>query len=106
MTLRQTFGVGALITVLLLSTHVLAQEPVPSVPAGAGTQNDPVRLNVSVDLVNVAATVRDSTGQYLDGLTAQDFTVLENGVAQKLSFFNPDCRLALMISLSPSGLPL
>jgi Ca-activated chloride channel family protein len=73
---------------LIASIHLLAQEPVsrsarPNCDAAsappAGTANDPVRVNVSVDLVNIAATVRDSSGRYLSGLTQDDFTVLENG---------------------------
>lgn len=108
---NKLFGVGIL-GVLLLGSMVLAQEPsvqtpIPPLPPatepatqpGTGTENDPVRLNVSVDLVNIAATVRDSTGRYVDGLKPEDFTVLENGVQQKLSFFNHDTQTNLSVGV-------
>jgi Ca-activated chloride channel family protein len=56
-------------------------------------------VNVSVDLVNISATVRDSTGRYLDDLTQDDFVVLENGVEQKLSFFNHDTQTNLSVGV-------
>jgi Ca-activated chloride channel family protein len=89
--------------VLVVSIQLLAQEPLaPQAPAparGTGTEDDPVRVNVSVDLVNVAASVRDSTGKYLDGLTQENFTVFEDGVEQKLSFFNHDSKANLSVGV-------
>jgi Ca-activated chloride channel family protein len=107
MNLRKSFGVGIFVVVLIASVHVLAQEPaaqqtpIPPVPVPppAGTEADPVKLNVSVDLVNIAATVRDSSGRYLDDLNQQDFVVLENGVEQKLSFFNHDKQTNLSVGV-------
>ena len=99
---RKLFVVFALV-VLFVSIQLLAQESAaPQVPApagAAGTENNPVKVNVSVDLVNIAASVRDTTGKYLDGLTQQDFTVLENGVEQKLSFFNHDTQANLSVGV-------
>lgn len=99
---RKPFVVFVL-AVLFVSVQFLAQEPAaPQVPAPAGapgTENNPVRVNVSVDLVNIAASVRDSTGKYLDGLTQENFTVLENGVEQKLSFFNHDTQANLSVGV-------
>ena len=99
---RKVFVVFALV-VLFVSIQLLAQEsaaPQAPAPAGAaGTENNPVKVNVSVDLVNIAASVRDTTGKYLDGLTQQDFTVLENGVEQKLSFFNHDTQANLSVGV-------
>jgi Ca-activated chloride channel family protein len=102
MNLRKFLGIGTLFVVSLASIHILAQDsPAPQAPAApaAGTVNDPVRLNVSVDLVNVAATVRDANGRYMDGLTQEDFTVLENGIEQKLSFFNHDTQANLSVGV-------
>jgi Ca-activated chloride channel family protein len=65
----------------------------------AGTQTDPVRLNVSVDLVNIAATVRDSSGRYVDGLREGDFTVFEDGVEQRLSVFSHDSQVNLSVGV-------
>jgi Ca-activated chloride channel family protein len=49
--------------------------------------------------VNIAVSVRDATGKYIDGLTQENFTVLENGVEQKLSFFNHDTQANLSVGV-------
>src|SRR5688572_6067821 len=102
MNLRRFFGIGTLL-LLSIASILLAQEPAAPPPAastpGAGTANDPIRLNVAVDLVNIAATVRDSSGRFVSGLTQNNFTVLENGVEQKLSFFNHDIQMNLSVGV-------
>jgi Ca-activated chloride channel family protein len=109
MNLKKFFGIAALAVVPLASIHMLAQEPagqqppaLPAIPApapAAGDAQDPVRLNVSVDLVNISATVRDSSGRYVDGLTRDNFVVMENGVEQKLSFFSHDTQANLSVGV-------
>jgi len=108
MNLRRFFGTGTLMVLLIASLHLLAQDPVgPQTPAAPqappasapGTVNDPIRLNISVDLVNVSATVRDASGRYIDGLTQENFTLLENGIEQKLSFFNHDTQTNLSVGV-------
>jgi len=108
MNLRRFFGTGALIALLIASVHLVAQDPAgPQTPAAPqtppasapGTLNDPIRLNISVDLVNVSATVRDASGRYIDGLTQENFTLLENGAEQKLSFFNHDTQTNLSVGV-------
>src|SRR5688572_12523901 len=102
MNLRRFFGIGTLL-LLSIASILLAQEPPAAPPPastpGAGTANDPIRLNVAVDLVNIAATVRDSSGRFVSGLTQSNFTVLENGVEQKLSFFNHDVQMNLSVGV-------
>src|SRR5688572_18234134 len=101
MNLRRFFGIGTLLLLAIVSM-VLAQEPAappPTTTPAAGTANDPVRLNVAVDLVNISATVRDSSGRYVSGLTQGNFTVMENGVEQKLSFFNHDVQMNLSVGV-------
>ena len=68
MNLSKFLGFGLLILLSFASIHLLAQDPaapLPPVPAppAAGTANDPFRVNATVDLVNVAVTVRDSSGR-------------------------------------------
>jgi Ca-activated chloride channel family protein len=41
----------------------------------------------NVDMVMLSATITDSLGNYIDGLTEKDFRILENGVEQKISGF-------------------
>jgi len=62
---------------------MLAQEPQPS--GGQGT----LTLKVGTDLVLTNVVVRDrKSGAVVKGLKASDFTVLENGKAQKIASFD------------------
>lgn len=56
-------------------------------------------LSVDVELVNVMATVIDESGRYIDGLTAKDFQVHEDGQEQKISFFSHDTRAPISIGV-------
>src|SRR5271168_809469 len=51
-------------------------------PGGNGTYT----LSVNSKLVIEAVNVKDKQGKSINGLTAKDFTVTENGVEQKISF--------------------
>jgi Ca-activated chloride channel homolog len=44
-------------------------------------------IKTGVEMVPLTVTVTDTNGRYLGGLTGDDFTVLEDGVPQPLSFF-------------------
>src|SRR5438270_10357335 len=46
-------------------------------------------VTVRSRLVNVDVSVKDKKGNYVNDLKADDFTVFENGVRQKVEFFNP-----------------
>jgi Ca-activated chloride channel family protein len=91
------------VTAVFVSMQLFAQEPsatqLPPLPGAGGTPDNPVRLNVSVDLVNVAASVRDSTGKYIDDLTQENFTVSEDGAEQKVSFFSHDTKANLSVGV-------
>jgi Ca-activated chloride channel homolog len=62
-------------------------------------------LRVDVRLVNVYATVMDTSGRYVDGLRQNDFVVQEDGRRQQLSHFdhNQDTPISLGIVLDTSG---
>ena len=55
------------------------QQPPPEVQA---------RLKVRVSLVNTPVTVRNRSGQMIHDLDARNFTVTDNGVAQKITHFD------------------
>jgi Ca-activated chloride channel family protein len=58
----------------------------------------------SVDMVPLTVTVTDPTGKYVTGLTGDDFTVFEDGVAQPLSFFaSTDVPVDVALVLDASG---
>jgi VWFA-related protein len=60
--------------VLLLAVPCLAQD------------DDVVR--VKSNLVNIDVMVKDKKGKYVSDLKAEDFTIFENGVPQKIEFFD------------------
>src|SRR5262245_981635 len=62
-------------------------------------QTEPV-FRVNVRLVNVFATVTDSHGAPIAGLTKDDFRILEDGVQQTISVFDKESALPLSIVLA------
>lgn len=72
---------------------------VPSQPQPGATQqqdgvanrrDDLFKLSVNVTFIEVPVTVRDGSNRLVEGLQSQDFTVYEDGVPQRLSFFSSD----------------
>jgi VWFA-related protein len=82
-----------LICTVLVATH----QPSP--------RQDSDRLRVDVRLVNLYATVIDSSGRYVNGLKKSDFVVEEDGRRQTLTFFehNQDTPVSVGILLDTSG---
>lgn len=52
------------------------------------TDPDETPLKVQTDLVTLTLTVHDNWGRYVSNLTKGHFSVLEDGVEQKISFFS------------------
>jgi Ca-activated chloride channel homolog len=88
-----------LIVLILLVTASLtaqAQDPPPS------DQDEPIRLKT--DLVSITASATDRTGRAVKSLKAEDFTVYEDGVKQKISHFAAtEEPFTLMLLLDISG---
>lgn len=61
-------------------------------------QNVPV-IHVETHLIDTTLSVRDAEGHIVSGLTQNDFTVVEDGVPQKIRFFAHDTQLPLSIGL-------
>jgi VWFA-related protein len=71
--------------------------------AAIGAQ-DGFRFKSGVDLVNVTATVSGADGRFLGGLTKEDFTVYDDGVAQEITHFSSErVPVSLGILLDTSG---
>ena len=68
-------------------------------PQALASQERREVLSVDVELVNVTATVIDGSGRSVQGLTAQDFQVLEDGREQKISFFSHDSRVPISLGV-------
>src|SRR5580698_3080085 len=60
----------------------------------AGAQQQPPPLQANAPLVLVAATVTDRKGNLIDGLTADDFVVADDGVRQDIRLDTSDTVLA------------
>jgi Ca-activated chloride channel homolog len=76
---------------LLMSSIIL-----PAVFSNA--QDLPV-IKVETHLIDTTLSVRDGDGRIVTGLTQDDFTVVEDGVPQKIRFFAHDNQLPLSIGL-------
>ncbi|MGA7841317.1 MAG: VWA domain-containing protein, partial [Candidatus Acidiferrales bacterium] len=94
----------------------LAQNPIPPPPSpppppgygqsqGSNTQTDQSHhLKSVVDLVVLHATVVDDKGQFVPGLTANDFRVFEDKVEQKISVFSKeDIPVTMGLVIDNSG---
>src|ERR1700758_2426533 len=68
--------------------------PVETLPAGSKPRNqvnpkeDLYTITVAAHVVQIPVMVKDSDGRPVDGLLPKDFTVLENGKKQTLTFFS------------------
>src|SRR5215475_71612 len=64
-------------------------------------QDETVRLETR--LVTTDVIVKDKKGKYVTDLKAEEFSVFENGVAQKVEFFEPPLIVAGAISTPKSA---
>ena len=69
----------------------------------AQEQDDQPRFRASVDVVTIAAVVRDKQGRVVSSLTKDDFTVLDEGKAQPIVEFQPDSNGPISIGLLIDG---
>ncbi len=69
---------------------------------GRSTPREPPRYAGGVDQIRVSVSVSDGSDRHVDGLGPSDFTVVEDGVPQKLSFFTRD-PLPLSVALLVDG---
>jgi Ca-activated chloride channel family protein len=79
-----------------LSVAQTTPNPQVSEEAGDAAQ---FQLAVEVELVNVTATVLDTQGRYVEGLTVDDFKIFEDGIEQEISFFSHDQRVPVSMGI-------
>ncbi len=91
---------GAMMVALLCGAVAFAQEP-PDASPGSGTP----RFHVNVRLVNVFVNVTDANGAPVGGLTKDAFALNEDGVPQKVTYFErqTDMPLSLVLAIDTSG---
>ncbi len=61
-----------------------------SVPRDGSDREQMYKITRQVNAVTVPVTVKDDSGHLVEGLLAKDFSVYEDGVRQKLTFFTSD----------------
>jgi Ca-activated chloride channel family protein len=74
-------------------------------PPGSAAQEPVAVFRAGVDLVRVSAVVRDRKGRLVEGLTRQDFEVLDDGLARPIVDFRRDqagLSVALLFDVSGS----
>lgn len=94
MFVKKIFGLGVLISLLLLSGVVL----------NAQNKEDEV-IKVNTALVNIPVIVSDRQGRNIAGLQTQNFTVFEDGKQQKIEYFasqESPISVALLLDTSRS----
>jgi Ca-activated chloride channel family protein len=93
------------IAVGLLAVSLAGQQPpapLPKPPAPSPTPD--LTFKSGVDLVNVTATVSDSTGRFVPGLRKEDFTVYEDDHPVEITNFSPErVPVSLGVVLDTSG---
>src|ERR1051325_145421 len=75
----------ATILMLLIATHVAAQQPSPT-PTGPAPQDDVLR--VTTNLVQVDAVVTDKEGRHVTDLSPEDFEISEDKHKQQITNFS------------------
>ncbi len=77
----------------------------PPVDSQETIEDDNEVIKVETNLVTMPVSVLDRDGRFISGLTQQDFQVFENGIQQKVEYFQSveqPFTVILMIDVSPS----
>ena len=73
--------------------------------AQASAPQEPKPLEASTELVKVDASVLDNRGNFVGGLTRNNFRILDNGSSQPIAYFIPvqaPAQILVMIETSPA----
>src|SRR6266566_9149303 len=80
---------GACLSLLMTSAIFLAAIPAQSQDKKhTGNVSDEDVIKITSNLVSLDVIVKDKKGKAITDLKPEDFTVLENGIPQKLDFFD------------------
>jgi len=83
--MRSTLA-SAILAVVLAAGHPAAQQPAPQAPRTE--PQPPITFKVEVNYVEIDAVVTDANGNFVRGLTRDDFEVLERSKPQTISVFS------------------
>jgi VWFA-related protein len=73
-------------------------------PVAFAQQEEDV-VKVKSNLVNIDVIVKDKKGKYISDLKPEDFTIVENGVAQKIEFFDAPLSRDEVKTAAPGATP-
>src|SRR6266436_1023932 len=76
------------LSLLVLIAFLLAAIPIHSQDKKPNKSDDQDVIKVTSNLVSLDVIVKDKKGKPVTDLKAEDFTVTENGVPQKIEFFD------------------
>ena len=97
---------SALALLLMCASSSTAQEASSQAPAQSTSQTAKPTFRSAVDLVSVAAVVRDHRGRFARGLRKEDFVIEEGGLRRQILDFRADdnapVRVALLFDVSGS----
>jgi VWFA-related protein len=97
------FSFGAVIGL----SQTQSPKPTPR-PTPPGAEQDPEKIEISIRRVRLPITVVDKKGNFVPGLTKEDFFVLEDRLPQQIETFSDDLGeasplfLAMLMDTSPS----
>lgn len=93
-------GLVAVTVALLCAAAAGAQQAPETEPGGPAP-----RFHVNVHLVNVFVNVTDANGAPVGGLTKDDFVLSEDGVPQKITYFDRQTNmpLSMVLAIDTSG---
>jgi VWFA-related protein len=97
------YRVSVLFAVVFLAALSLSAQSPPAAPKP--TPADDEIIKVTTDLVTTPVSVLDRSGRFVPGLKQKDFKIFENGVEQKISYFQSSempFTVILLIDISPS----
>ena len=89
--------------VLIGGNRTQTQSTSPTPPAKADDENEVIK--VETNLVTMPVSVLDREGRFISGLQQKDFQIFENGVQQKLDYFQSveqPFTVIMLIDVSPS----
>lgn len=97
---------GVIRVVVFAALAALPARTSAQAPADPGSTGQAPRFKSSVDVVSVAAVVRDRRGRFVNDLSREDFQVVESGVQRKILDFRAEAdgpvKVALLLDISGS----
>src|SRR5215207_4887585 len=102
--LFKTLAAACIIVAATLSVPAQNPKPSPTPPPGDDSQT----VKIPIRRVRLPITVTDKKGQFVSGLTKEDFIILEDKVPQAIETFSDDLALttplyiAVLMDTSPS----